>query len=189
VIRGPDHDLVVRRKARVAGIWVNGAARTFRNVPGYYAVLSSRPLKQIASSAALERLGIGIDNLKFDAVSVSPSTAGAAGSFEQAIVRLKQDQSLFRSDPGGVVFLGDSLFRATVSLPANVPNGVFKAAVYLFRDGQVLSAQTSPLYVSKAGFERLVYDFAQRQPLFYGIVAVLIAFGAGWIASVAFKRT
>ncbi|MHA1523164.1 MAG: TIGR02186 family protein [Alphaproteobacteria bacterium] len=185
VVRGPDNDLVVRRKGLIAGIWVNRKAVTYQQVPGYYAVLSSRPLEQIASAAALERLGIGIGNLKFDTPS---SAVRPGGEFQQAVVRLKRAQGLFKANPDGVVFLGDTLFRATVSLPANVPNGVFKAAVYLFRDGQVHAAQTAPLYVNKVGFERLVFNLAQEQPLVYGIVAVLIALFAGWLASVMFRR-
>ena len=97
VIRGPDADLVVRRKARVAGIWVNRDATTYRKVPGYYAVLSSRPLRQIASSTALERLGIGIGNLKFDAVSASKHAVAARVAFQQAMVRLKQNQEIGRA--------------------------------------------------------------------------------------------
>ena len=43
VVRGPLEDLVVRRKSRVAGIWVNRAAIAFTDVPSYYAVASTRP--------------------------------------------------------------------------------------------------------------------------------------------------
>ncbi|VAW13440.1 hypothetical protein MNBD_ALPHA09-2126 [hydrothermal vent metagenome] len=186
VVRGPSTDIVVRRKARVSGIWVNYDAASIKAVPGYYAVVSTRPLDQIAAPEVLQRHGIGAANLHF---AIAPPPGVDAAPFRQAVVRLRAGQDLFQSDTNGVVFLGKTLFRANVTMPANVPDGVFSASVYLFQDGNLIHAQTTPLYVSKAGFERLVYDLANRQPLTYGILAVIIAVFAGWAASVAFRRS
>src|SRR5690242_13029400 len=44
VVRGPDADFVVRRKARVAGIWLNRDKIALYGMPGYYYVASARPL-------------------------------------------------------------------------------------------------------------------------------------------------
>jgi uncharacterized protein (TIGR02186 family) len=185
VVRGPQDDVVVRRKARVGGIWVNFDSVAFGDVPGYYSVVSTRPLDEITSKTVLQRHGIGIENL-----NLADMTEGGAGdaAFREAVLRLRARNKLYQSDSGGVVFLGKSLFRATVNMPANVPDGVFSASIYLFEDGDLVQAQTTPLYVSKAGFERLVYTLANRQPLAYGILAVVLAVVAGWAASVAFRR-
>ena len=43
---GPSQNLVTRRKARMAGIWVNAESRTFMGVPSYLAVLSTRPFEK-----------------------------------------------------------------------------------------------------------------------------------------------
>ena len=40
-VRGPDQDMVVRRKERTVGIWVNRESATFKNVPTYYASASN----------------------------------------------------------------------------------------------------------------------------------------------------
>jgi Putative transmembrane protein (Alph_Pro_TM) len=44
VVRGPDREMTVRRKSRVAGIWMNSQEITFGNVPSFYFVAASRPL-------------------------------------------------------------------------------------------------------------------------------------------------
>ena len=185
VVRGPSVDVVLRRKARVGPIWVNYDAANISAVPGYYATVSTRPLDVIAHKEVLQRHSIGAANLNLD---VTPPANGEIAPFRQALLRLRSNDNLYQNNSGGVRFLSDTLFRATVSMPANVPDGVFSASVYLFRDGNLIHAQTSPLYVSKAGFERFVYDLAHRQPLLYGILAVIIAIFAGWAASVAFRR-
>ena len=35
VVRGPERELTVRRKGKVAGIWVNAESVTFTNVPSF----------------------------------------------------------------------------------------------------------------------------------------------------------
>ena len=46
---GPRQTLRTRRKQRVLGIWVNVDSREFVRVPSYLAVLSNRPVAEIAS--------------------------------------------------------------------------------------------------------------------------------------------
>ena len=52
-----------------------------------------------------------------------------------------------------------------------MPPGLYRAEVYLFQGGTVVSAQSSPLFIDKSGFERRVYDFAYQRSLAYGISA------------------
>ena len=49
-LRGPEAPVVVRRKRRVAGIWVNRDSVAFRDVPQYYAMAASRPIDESTSS-------------------------------------------------------------------------------------------------------------------------------------------
>ena len=52
-IRGPNRPIVVRKKERIAGVWMNGPSKTFPTVPGFYAVLASRPFRAIAPESTL----------------------------------------------------------------------------------------------------------------------------------------
>jgi uncharacterized protein (TIGR02186 family) len=185
VLRSPDQPVVVRRKERVAGIWVNGAGKVYPNVPGFYAVLSSRPLRAITSDETLKTLGIGLNNIDFGRATKNDSEEE---TFRSTVVRLKERQRLFQEHDDGVAFIGRSLFRASVDLPVNVPIGRYTADVYLFRDGQVVSKNQSTLEVNKAGFERAIYRLAFHHPLIYGLLAVLLAVLAGLVGWAAFRR-
>ena len=88
-----------------------------------------------------------------------------------------------------MTFLGDSLFRARLQLPANVPTGQYLASAYCLVDGKVQSAQTVPLFVEKIGIEADIFDFAHNFSLAYGLIAVLLALMAGWLAHLAFGRS
>ena len=59
-VRGPPETLVVRRKERVVGIWVNADSRTFVQVPSYLATLSNRPIEAIVSLDVARRLQLGV---------------------------------------------------------------------------------------------------------------------------------
>ena len=185
VIRTPGEPMVARRKERVAGIWVNGAAMTFSSIPGFYAVLSTRPLRAITSEATLKSLGIGLGNLDF--VRHSKSDLDEE-TFRSAVIRLKEKQGLFQEIDDGVSFIGRSLFRASVDLPVNVPIGRYTADVYLFRDGTLASKNQSTLEVTQVGFERLLYLLAFRYPFIYGLFGVVVAVLAGLFGWAVFRR-
>lgn len=195
VVSGPARPVTVRRKARLAGIWVNHDSLTFPKVPGYYAVASTRPLEVTADVDVLRREQIGIDNVDFGA-PVAQAMDGSTEilppdeetNFVKALIRNKKRERLYISDPGGIVFLGQTLFRATVDIPANVPVGLYTATVFLLRDGEVVDAISSPLYIDKSGLERFLYRFAHNDALLYGLLAVFGSALAGWIASAVLRE-
>jgi uncharacterized protein (TIGR02186 family) len=185
VIRAPSQPLVARHKERVAGIWVNTPGKIFPSVPGFYAALSTRPIRAITSDETLKMLGIGLANVDFGRDS---NNDPEEETYRSAVIRLKEKQKLFQEHDDGVAFIGRSLFRAGVSLPVNVPIGRYTADVYLFRDGQLVSKNQSTLEVNKAGFEQTVYLLAFRQPFIYGVLAVLMAVLAGLAGWAFFRR-
>ncbi len=191
VIRGPSEPVVSRRKTRVLGIWINSNAQTFEDVPGYYAVLSTRPLSDIAKPNVLAGRGIGQESLLPIPESLadqSPAAVANARVFREAIIRIKEHQRHFIDDERGVIFVSKTLFRATLDLPANVSDGDYLVDVFLFRNGRLLSINQRNLTIYKQGFERFIYTAAFDYPLAYGIVAVLVAIAVGLSASAVFRR-
>jgi uncharacterized protein (TIGR02186 family) len=185
VVRGPDRDVAVRRKSRIAGIWVNTQELSFSNVPSFYSVASSRPLNEIVSPATAAFYRLGTSSLEMKAESrASPAVVG---EFRDAFLRLQQQARLFPTSIGKVNFIGERLFRTTIEFPANVPTGTYFIEVLLVRDKDVVSGQTTPLVVSKVGIDADVFGFASRQPGLYGAIAVITAVVAGWLANLPFK--
>lgn len=184
VVEGPNDPMTVRKKERVGPIWINNDALAYDNVPGFYAVVSSAPLDQIASKRFLDRNRIGLDHLKLD-----PRAGGdKADAFNQAIVRNMQKDELYFEHEGMIRFIGTDLFRTEISLPANVPIGTYKVRAYLIRDGEVAGVQFSPLFIDKTGFERNIFQLATNFGWFYGLLSVALAALFGWAANVIFER-
>ncbi len=187
VVRGPNREAVVRRKSRVAGVWMNTRQVTFVAVPSYYAVYSTRPLDDIMPAATRARQDIGLANLRLDAVDKDRSPQEIA-DFRAALIRERRQEALYADAVGGFNFFSGELFHLALGFPANVPTGNYTVQIFLVRDGRVVGGQTSPLYISQAGVDAEVNDFARRRALVYGVIAVVGAALAGWLSSLPFRH-
>jgi uncharacterized protein (TIGR02186 family) len=186
VVKGPARSEVVRRKGRIAGIWVNNGKLTFRDVPAFYGVAASKPIGDLMTESARRRHGIGIESLNLK--PVRPVGAQELAGYRKGFIRNKIGDGLFSMQPAKVAFLGQRLFRSKMYFPANVPTGTYTVQVFLVRDGQVVSAQTTPLTIAKVGIGADVYNFAHSSSVFYGIIAIVIALLAGLFAGVVFRK-
>jgi uncharacterized protein (TIGR02186 family) len=186
VVRGPTQPVVVRRKHRIGGVWINRAWMRFDGVPAFYRVASSRPLAELAGPALLSRHEIGIDHLRVPPAKGSPQEE--TGAFRDALVRNMERGGLYESDLGKVTFLGERLFRTTVDFPANVATGAYSVEVFLIREGEVANAQRWPLFINRSGVGAEIYEYAHRSSMRYGIIAVFCALMAGWLGAVVFRK-
>lgn len=186
-LEGPRKSTTVRRKERVAGIWINRHSIRFEPIPASYSMSSTRPLANIANLMELASRDIGINNVR-----LVPTGGVGDGSrlteFREALRRIKQASGLYQRDPTGVQFISKALFRATVRLPANIPVGQHKVRAVLYKNNQFVMEKVIPLRVVKTGLEQLIFNFAHVYALAYGILAVLIAAVTGWLGSVIFRK-
>lgn len=184
IVRGPDAVMTVRKKDRVAGIFLNRDQAKLVGMPSYYFLASTRPVDQIAASYTLQAHSVGLENIKPEHIFSHHDP----NPFREALIRHKTRDGLYGEAPGGVELLSQTLFRARIPVPATVPRGTYTVEVYLFRAGTVISAQSTPLFIDQTGLERRLYNFAHESPLSYGISTVLMAMLLGWASSLAFRR-
>jgi uncharacterized protein (TIGR02186 family) len=190
VVEGTPAPLIARKKSNVAGLWINTASAAFVSVPSYYAITSTRPLEEIASEKLLQENAIGLSYVRMTPMAGTEKTVSEADIklYKSAVIRVKQKDDLYLKDDYGVAFIGRSLFRSSIELPANVPLGPLTARVYLLHDGEVLSSYSTSVRLEREGVELFLYHFAIDYPLLYGLFAVLVAVGAGLLASALFRR-
>lgn len=186
-LEGPRMQATVRRKTDVFGIWVNTDQLTFSDVPQSYSMTSTRQVSEIASPEQLDRFNIGIHHVRLFATGYLGDISGL-DSFREAFLRRMQESDLYQSNPGGIRFVSPSLFKATLRLPANVPNGVHMVHAFLFKSGKFVMETKLPLRVVKTGIEQSLTDAAYNNAFFYGIASVLIAALTGWAGSVIFRK-
>ncbi len=184
-VEGPSTPVSVRRKGRVAGIWVNTAAVNVDSAPSFYAVATSGPLKHILSDTDNLRYGITIERV-IRAIGIS-GEADKAGEFILALLRVRTNEGRYRILEGKVELTEETLFRTDIVLPSNLTEGEYKVRLFLLRNKHVIASQERIIGVRKEGLERWIFNLAQQQPLLYGLLSLVLAALAGWGASAAFR--
>jgi uncharacterized protein (TIGR02186 family) len=186
VLKGPAEAVRIREKERIIGIWANAGSSDFRSAPSFFAVASSRPISEIVDerTAAIYELGT-------DFIQLSPS--GQIDPEEQArfasgLVELRRSQGLYQENPGGVRIDEKVLYQASIDLPSNVTTGRYTAETFAIARGRVLASATARIEVVKAGLEGQVVTAAQRWSLLYGLGAIALSLGMGWLAGRLFAR-
>jgi uncharacterized protein (TIGR02186 family) len=187
VVRGPNKPATVMRKRRVLGLWVNGDPVLFSQAPSFFAVLSSRPLRQIVRPGDI--WAYELDPAASAVLSGAIPIDSDPSDYREALVRLRTRQNLYQESRAGLTLYPGGLFRAQVNLPANAPIAEYIADAYVFRNGRLISSQRIPLRIARVGVERRIHDLAANASLFYGLLVVLLALCGGWLAAFLFRRT
>jgi len=186
VLRGPVQPILVREKQKIAGIWMNADSNRFRSAPSYYAVATSRPIRELVDDRTAAIYELGLDNLQ-----LSPGGGAVPEKerrFEAGLLDLRRRSGLYAQDPRGVEITDRVLYRAAITIPSQVPVGTYTAETFLIDKGKVIAAATRDIEIDKSGFERFVAVAARRHSIVYGLTAVLMSLGLGWAAAVAFRR-
>jgi len=186
VVRGPPQAELIRRKDRRGGFWVTAGQAVAAGAPSVYRVVSTRPLDLIAPPAVLGRLGIGLARL--DLVLDLDDPAADPDLYRAALIRLKTAQGLYGEDSGTIGMLSQRLFRTDLHLPATVGIGAYQVEVALFHKGRLISRRATPLDVERVGLGAAIHEFARTDALAYGVIAVVVAALAGWLAALVFGR-
>ncbi|TCD02044.1 hypothetical protein EYB45_10190 [Erythrobacteraceae bacterium CFH 75059] len=184
VLKGPSQAIRLREKEQVGGIWINADSTDFRSAPAFFAVSSTRPIREIVDerTAAIFEFGTRF-------IQLSPSgiiESAEQRRFAEGLVDLRRRQGLFSEDENGVRLSEGVLYQARIYLPSNVVTGLYTAETFAVARGRVIASAEAQVRVEKVGFERAIADMAERRSLLYGALAVLLSVGTGWLAGRAF---
>ena len=186
VVKGPVQPILVREKQQIAGIWMNADSHRFRSAPSFYAIASSRPVRDLVDERTAAIYELGLRDLQ-----LSPGGGALPDKerrFETGLLDLRQRQRLYAEDPTGVEISERVLYRARINIPSQVPVGTYTAETFLIDNGRVVAAATREIEIGKSGFERFIAVAARRYSFFYGLAAVLLSVGLGWFAAWLFAR-
>ena len=184
-IAGPSEPVMVRRKEKRFGIWVNADALEVDSAPSFYAVATSGNLKDVLSDVEDLRHEISIPRA-IRSVG-APESISDAPNFTEALIRIRQNTDQYQLLENQVVVDEQTLFRTRVSLPAALTEGAYPTRIFLTRDGAVVSSYETAIDVKKVGLERWLYTLSRENAVLYGLMSLAIAIAAGWGASAAFN--
>ena len=190
-IVGPPKNQTMQEKRRFFGIWLGRGKSYYNNVPSYYNILSSGPFKDIADQENLNKLGLGIKNLPLGRAKIKHSTIKQI-EFDDRLRSEMHDKGQFLEKEGDIILRSGpgkvGLFRTEFLLPPNSLLGKYFVRYFLFQNGEAISYAESSIDLKQAGFARLIWLFANKFSLLYGIIAIILSGLLGWIVSILFTR-
>lgn len=184
-VTGPLEPAIVRKKERKFGIWVNDAGVKVDEAPSLYAVATTGPFRDIISFTDDFRYKVGIENL-VHFIGETDDEVFKEG-YPEALVRIRKAKGIYFELIGAVKVTEETLFETRIQLPANLVEGDYRARIFLLRDKAVVDVFETSIEVRKVGLERWIYTMAQEQSALYGILSILVALTAGWLASAFFR--
>jgi len=182
-VSGPTEPVMVRRKEREFGIWVNTDSVAVDSAPSFYAVATSAPFAEALSNTEDLRHKISIQR----AIRSVGSTLEGAQAFTAALMRIREDKGFYTLQENAVALDEQTLFRTALRMPADLIEGKYKTRIFLTRAGKVVSHYETVIEVNKVGLERFLFNLSREQPAIYGVLALLIAVISGWGAAALFQ--
>jgi uncharacterized protein (TIGR02186 family) len=185
LVTGPAGDLPLRTQARIwHAFWGPSGHVTYEHIPVLYLLRTSGAVHDLAPAAELHALDIGYDT--FQPAEAQP----VARAFFPELIRLKESERLFRISEGGVGLEpapdGRRRVTAVVELPPRAPAATYRVQLFAFRDRRLVLRRETAFTLSRGAFNAFVGSLAREQGLVYGIVAVVVAIGAGFLVGVIF---
>ena len=188
-IIGPREDLVLMKKGRVGGLWMNVQQVHFQNLPKVYLLWTSDKL------AALET-GDPVKAMKLDYLSFLSGTLknnlGEGPLLLNELIKLKEADNLYQLFEGTVRIKPLEKGRwdqadAVLTLPSKIYPGTYALELIAFQEGKGSLLHSSTIEVKLAGFPALVSKVAHQKGLLYGILAVIIATFSGLLIGIVFS--
>ena len=188
VVTGPKGLVTVQKKEKVFGVWVNTQKINYINSPKYLNILSNRDINDILNQRTRKIAEIGLNNLN---VRIQPGKVVSKEKekiWRKALTRNMLKSKLWSLNENSVYLNKNVLFRSYLTLPSNVPTGIFNVKILHYRNNKLISKETSTINVLKSGISAEIYNIAHNYSTLYGIFAVLLAVLIGWITNLIFRK-
>lgn len=181
---GGKEDLTLRTKGRAFRVlWMNLGSVTFHNAPSLYLLHASKGIENFAASNPVQwqKLGFGLESLK-DQVKITPNTADQEALYRE-FLKMKEGEGLYAVRYEGIRYGktedGMRSFEADILIPARVHPGEYEIRVLALKGGSSVAAATKGIKVREVGVPAFLSSLSFNHGSLYGVLAVLIAIGAG----------
>jgi len=187
IVRGEGEELHYKKKGKAGGLlWMNIGDITFHNVPKTYMVYAAKDDANVIEST---ELGLGFSALE-EQVTLSPENEDE-DFFYKEFLKLKEGEGLYAKVTNGIHYgFADNDMKsvqAEVSIPALMKPGDYTVELIAIRGKQIVGRTAEPLQIRQVGFPAQLSGLAFNHSLVHGILAVLIALGAGLFIGILFR--
>ena len=195
-IVAPNQEFKLNKSGKGLGlIWLPIGHAEVKNIPGMYALLSSARISAILSKEEQQDTGLCSDFKEIYQLAKihhkkNPKEEEAAGlnrEYVSGLIKILVEKKLYQNKEGTVAVAGGQ-FKAQLLHPVDGPLGEYRVFCYAIKDGKVRLLTEDGFSVKSSGLGDWLYRQAVVNAVVYGILAALMAIGAGLLVGVIFKK-
>ncbi len=180
-------------KGRVGPFWMTVKQYEVSGAPFIYKIHASKPLNQIISQETAQKLELGYDAVRHKMKMHLIRGQAAPDDAEvvwKGLLKIKERANLYNvvENPKSLGITGGEVFRHYFHFPAAATEGRYLVESYCFKDGQLVGYGKDEIQIKKVGLEHWLTQTSKNSAVFYGILAVVIAMGAGLLVGVIFGK-
>ncbi len=180
-------------KGKVGPLWMTVKQYEVTGAPFIYKIHTNKSLDQIISKETAQELELGYDAVRYKMkmhLIRGESAPEDADVVWKGLLKIKERGNLYNivEDPKRLEVAEGKLFKHYFRFPAAATEGRYLVESYCFQNGQLVGYGKDVIQIKKVGLENWLTQTSKNQALFYGIMAVLIALGAGLLVGVIFRK-
>jgi uncharacterized protein (TIGR02186 family) len=192
-LTSPAETVKINVKGRVGPFWMNTRQYEVENVPSMHQIQASRPLDELTTPELAEELQLGFDTIKDQMkyhILKGTDEGNDAEIIFQGLMQIKTEDELYAIDDTGRIEIKDGgTFEYYFDFPPDAKPGHYNVDYFLMKDKKLVGRASQEIHIKKVGLVAYVEQASQKQPVLYGICAVLIALGTGLAVGFVFKDT
>ncbi|MFP3867909.1 MAG: TIGR02186 family protein [Desulfobacteraceae bacterium] len=201
----PDTDLIVNLtaekseavklsvKGKVGPFWMTVKQYEVSGIPFMYKIHAEKPIEQIISLDTAKELELGYPSIRHH-MEMHLIRGEAAPDDEQTVfdglIKLKEKFNLYNivEDPQRLRVTEGRVFQHYFKFPPAATEGRYLIESFCFDKGELVGYGKDMIEIKKVGVEHWLTTTSQNSPLFFGILAVIVALGAGLGVGMIFKK-
>ena len=180
-------------KGKVGPFWMTVKQYEVTGAPFIYKIHTSKPLDQIISPETAQELELGYaavqGKMKLHLIRGEAAPDDAPIVFK-GLLKIKEKANLYNivEDPERLEISEGKLFKHYFRFPPAATEGRYLVESFCFQKGELVGYGKDVIEIKKVGLEHWFTHTSQNQPVFFGILAVVIAVGAGLLVGVIFGK-
>ncbi|MEW6658605.1 MAG: TIGR02186 family protein [Thermodesulfobacteriota bacterium] len=188
-----DEEIKFSVKGRVGPFWMTVKQYDVTGAPFMYKIHASKPVKEIVSPAVAQELELGYPAIRHKMkmhLSRGEAAPDDADKVFQGMLKIKERANLYNivEDPARLQVAEGKLFKHYFRFPPAATEGRYQVESYCFSKGELVGYGKDIIEIKKVGLENWLTQTSQNKPIFFGILAVCIAVGAGLLVGVIFGK-
>ena len=187
-LAGPDMSVNLWQKKKFLGMWVNGVKKTFQNIPAFYYWASS-DVDLINRMSDWEKYTflIGDDAIGRNFYDQLQGNANSRKKYSDGLLQSLENKKIYFPDAERI-FNSNNVFYLPIAIRPETPIGLYHLTAYYIDDGHVSRTERLSLVIEKKGLNSAISDFAEKNSLLYGFVAIIMAVGFGFLSAFIYSR-